>query len=84
MQSSEDEATSIIEEEQSAVSAATKSSHQSSSKASTAKHHDHIPKEPLLRSFTYHSDVPEVCKAEDVVLGVDEAGRGPVLGTCLS
>jgi len=35
------------------------------------------------RSYTHHSSVPETISQDpsiDCVLGVDEAGRGPVLG----
>ncbi|CAG8747136.1 9062_t:CDS:1, partial [Acaulospora colombiana] len=38
--------------------------------------------EPLTGSYTYHSPIPsilEINKNEPCILGVDEAGRGPVL-----
>ena len=31
-------------------------------------------------NFTFHSKIPEKLKSEDCFLGIDEAGRGPVLG----
>jgi len=32
------------------------------------------------KNFKLFSNIPEVCKTEPCVLGIDEAGRGPVLG----
>jgi len=37
-------------------------------------------KEDNNKNFKLFSNIPDVCKTEPCVLGVDEAGRGPVLG----
>ncbi|TPX52274.1 hypothetical protein SeMB42_g01533 [Synchytrium endobioticum] len=44
--------------------------------------HAHIPTQAVIASFTHHADVPSACTAEDVVLGVDEAGRPMVYAVC--
>ena len=36
--------------------------------------------EKNTHNFKLFSNIPEVCKTEPCVLGIDEAGRGPVLG----
>lgn len=40
----------------------------------------HISTALMTTSYTYMSNISENLKTEDVILGVDEAGRGPVLG----
>jgi len=39
---------------------------------------------PLTSSYSHHTNVPECCISKKVILGVDEAGRRPVLGNCYS
>ncbi|ORX87799.1 ribonuclease H2, large subunit [Anaeromyces robustus] len=37
-------------------------------------------KSPMYFTETIHSPIPEICKEEEVLIGIDEAGRGPVFG----
>ncbi|XP_026748985.2 ribonuclease H2 subunit A [Galleria mellonella] len=41
---------------------------------------EYIKTKDNFRNFINGSEVPTVCKSEPCMLGVDEAGRGPVLG----
>lgn len=41
---------------------------------------DFIKSKDNSESNVYFSTIPEICKIEKCILGVDEAGRGPVLG----
>lgn len=39
--------------------------------------------EDTLRSCSIESPVPEVTRQQECCMGIDEAGRGPVLGLCV-
>ncbi|ORY72314.1 ribonuclease H2, subunit A [Neocallimastix californiae] len=37
-------------------------------------------KSPMYFTETVHSPVPKICEEEEVLIGIDEAGKGPVFG----
>lgn len=40
----------------------------------------YIQQQDNAKNFVHFSDIPKICFDEPCMLGVDEAGRGPVLG----
>lgn len=57
---------------------------QSSTIRSLSELGPYIQEQNNAKNFVHFSDIPKMCFEEPCMLGVDEAGRGPVLGNTLN